>query len=488
MLNSIGKRNKHRRRLYLFLFSLCLLSIFGFALYYSVTVTWIVVDDTPEISLDNPVSGSVINVNTTQFNWTTTDDAPLSNLTHVWYADVVSTFSSPFLMSVNVSSNQTYNNTTPFFDGLWFWRVEVSDGSNVNVSETWNFSVKVNGTNGFPYLGNHSLYPDNGSTATVFTYNITFYDVDNDTASFVNVTINDTNYSMVEVDAGDTNTSDGKDYTFTTTLPIGSWNYTFSCGDGLAVNSTVVYLGPNVTSNDAPVVNDVYPLNNSSYVNIPLDRVGVNISDSNNNSMNISIYENNSGSWKLVNSSSGLFDGWHNFTNITWVVLLDTTYYWSVNLTDGEYWSNYSFYFTTETINITPVYPSNESSITVTQPTLFFNLSHPSGDSMNYSLYIGNSSINCTILLDNDSGVVNGTFYFVNYYSAVDVGGVYWWRVYANGSGLFVNRSFYFCITSPSSVAIVSESAVIGLAGMGILMAMVSFVVAFRFNRRRDDY
>ena len=320
----------------------------------------------------------------------------------------------------------------------------------------------------------------------MFIYNITFYDADNDSASFVNVTVNNTNYSMSEVDALDINSSDGKDYTFTTVLPVGSWNYTFTCGDGLAVNSSVLYLGPNVTSNDAPILSDPYPINGSSYVSIPLDRLGINISDPNSNPMNLSLFENNSGSWKLVNSSTSLSDGYYNFTNTSWVTSLDTTYWWSVNVTDGEYWTNNSFYFITETINITPVYPSNVSSITVTQPTLFFNLSHPTGGVMNYTLFIGNSSVNCTIELDNDSGLVNGTFFFVNYYSAVDLGVDYWWRVYANGSDLFVNRSFYFSVTSPSSAAIVSEGAVIGLAGMGVLIAMVSFVMIFR--RRRDDY
>jgi hypothetical protein len=57
---------------------------------------------------------------------------------------------------------------------------------------------------------------------------------------------------MTESDPSDTDTTDGKDYRYSTTLSAGSHEYQFTCSDGTARNITALYSGPVVTSGSAP--------------------------------------------------------------------------------------------------------------------------------------------------------------------------------------------------------------------------------------------
>jgi hypothetical protein len=59
---------------------------------------------------------------------------------------------------------------------------------------------------------------------------------------------------MVERDATDIDTTDGKFYDYTTTLAVGSHNYSFVCFDGLAIFATITYNGPTVVPYVAPPV------------------------------------------------------------------------------------------------------------------------------------------------------------------------------------------------------------------------------------------
>jgi S-layer protein (TIGR01567 family) len=88
-------------------------------------------------------------------------------------------------------------------------------------------------TNSAPVLSSPDVNPSSGSPADNFVFTVTYTDADNDSANYVNVTIDGTPYSMSATDASDTNTADGKEYTYTgSSFSAGTHSYNFSASDG----------------------------------------------------------------------------------------------------------------------------------------------------------------------------------------------------------------------------------------------------------------
>jgi len=88
---------------------------------------------------------------------------------------------------------------------------------------------------------------------------------------------------------------------------------------------------------------------NATDVAVPPTSFNITISDADGDKMNITIKTNESGTWQVVNqtSGSGLSNGTYSFTNVSWVDAYNTTYYISFNVTDGTDWTNETFKFTT---------------------------------------------------------------------------------------------------------------------------------------------
>lgn len=427
-----------------------ILIIAGMAIGSNVEVLteWLVGNQTPSIVLLTPADDSQITENTTTFTWNASDEDPYDVLTNIYYIDIVDTFSSYYLREVDVGENETYD-PDPLYDGNWYWRVSVDDGEESNVSATWNLTVKTNLSNSHPLLSSPSVLPTSGNSATTFIYTVTFSDADNTTPVFIYVRIDGVNYSMSEVDAGDVNVSDGKNYTYSTTLSVGNdHNYSFIAFDGDAIIATAVVDNPDVAyvGLAVPTQSNPVPANGSMQVVIPLDYFSITINDADGQNMNVSLWTNYSGSWVMFNMSLGLGNGTYQFTNTSWIVGLGVMVYWSVNLTDAVYWVNETYWFVTETIDVVPVYPENNSVVSP-QPYLVFELVTPTGDSMNYTVYVGNSSVNTTTVLASASGVGNASFNHL-YVIAVNNSEDYFWRVYAYDGTLFVNETFNFGVST----------------------------------------
>lgn len=379
-------KKKKRKLLPIFIVLLLIISI-TVAVTLNIMVTWIVPSGIPSVVLEDPADNSFLSSNPVWFNWTATDGEG-DLLTNVWYADILPTFTSPFRQIVNVNTNQSYN--ASFDDGEWYWKVEVTDNDGLNTSEVWNFTMGVNGTNTFPSLSNTSLSPSSGTTSTTFYYNVTYTDLDNNSASYIRVYINGSLFSMVETDPSDINTTDGKNYSYSTTMPVGTHNYTFTCSDGDAVNTTVLYIGPTVTST-APVQSGEVPADSST--NIPLlPSLYVLCTDVDNDSMNATWYSNSSGSWLPFGSNSSF----SNNTNISQTnsnfSAYSTTYWWSVNITDGISWTNETYSFTTRGLFFNSCPEASNPS--------------PSNQSMLVSIHVGYWNIT---ILDNDGNTTSGS-------------------------------------------------------------------------------
>jgi len=140
---------------------------------------------------------------------------------------------------------------------------------------------------------------------------------------------------------------------------------------------------------------------------------------------------------------------------------------------------NVSFGNVSMAIFITNEYPDNGSSIEILQPTVFFNLTNPTGQLMNYSIYIGNSSANTTTLLYNTTAVSNGTQIDPShlYHTAVNYTS-YWWRVEVNAGGGWVNGTFVFTIYAP--IELVQPTP-----GFEIVLFLLSLIAIVYWRRKR---
>lgn len=95
--------------------------------------------------------------------------------------------------------------------------------------------------------------------------------------------------------------------------------------------------------NNAPSQSSPSPSNGSSISS--LSQLCINISDADGDNMNWSMWTNESGSWVMFDSDNEVGNGTNCSVNTSWVDC-DGVYYWSVNLTDGEDWSNETYHFT----------------------------------------------------------------------------------------------------------------------------------------------
>ena len=155
-------------------------------------------------------------------------------------------------------------------------------------------------------------------------------------------------------------------------------------------------------------------------------------------------------------------------------------------------WQSIGFSFTgnngSVAMTISNPYPENDSYINDLQPTLVFTLMNPDG-AMNYSIFVGNSSSNCTTLLTNESGVLDGTFHYNNYYLANSYNTGWWWAVNASDSDSYVNTSFMFTPVRGGG-GIVSTGGGVGLAvGAGIgLFGLLALVLVLSRRRKNNGY
>ena len=230
------KKTKIKRRWLYLVIAIILISFLVVAVTTNLVVKWYVPEGEPTIVLTYPANHQTINNNTSYFTWTSNDPEG-DPLTHVYYIDLMNTFNSPYKRAIDVGALTNYTPAV-FMDGDWYWRVEVTDGSNINISSTWHVVFKNDSTNNFPSLSNGDCLPINGTTATTFVYTVNFTDPDNDTADYVRVYIDGATYNMTESDITDVNTTDGKQYSYSSTLGAGLHNFSFVCSDGSAINVT----------------------------------------------------------------------------------------------------------------------------------------------------------------------------------------------------------------------------------------------------------
>lgn len=187
-----------------------------------------------------------------------------------------------------------YSVTTTMPGGQHTFFFEASDGIEATrlPSGTGQFDGPRVSTR--PSLTNGSVSPETGSTATVFTYNVTYSDPEGDAPSGtgVQVLIDGQPYAMTRV-SGVPNYVTGAVYTYSTSLSAGTHNFMFQASDGIDLVASelqtgkplvdVVGLTVNATPNPAAlgavitVTGEVLP-RRAATLNVVLDRpTGANI-------------------------------------------------------------------------------------------------------------------------------------------------------------------------------------------------------------------
>jgi len=177
-------------------------------------------------------------------------------------------------------------------------------------------------------------------------------------------------------------------------------------------------------------------------------------------------YYNETIIWQIIDIT---INGSYSNTSLPWNIIDSTI--------NGSY-SNVSVVV----LSLTDEYPTNGSNIFSVQPTLYFTLVGPVGG-MSYKLYIGNTNITTNYLLDSDTGLDNGTYFYVNFYNASDYGTSYWWRVHYNDSSTHVNETFNFHIVLAGGGGMGAGGTVAGIVGVIGLFGLLGFF----WNHRRKQ-
>lgn len=94
-----------------------------------------------------------------------------------------------------------------------------------------------------PLLSVSEVWPAEGDSRTTFNFTVTYLDSDNNPPAYINVVINGTSYPMIKQDPSDRNYLDGCLYQYPTTLNVGTYSYTFECGDWKTHISTDTFSG-----------------------------------------------------------------------------------------------------------------------------------------------------------------------------------------------------------------------------------------------------
>jgi len=171
---------------------------------------------------------------------------------------------------VNVTINGTsyrMNKFTPsdlnYMDGCeYFYSIYLTRGNYIFVFECSDGQYR-NSTKPFKYyppiLSNYTVSPSIGFPFTQFTFITCYTSLTNYTPQYTTLIINGTRYSMTKQNSSDLNYMDGCIYRYQTTLPNGTYLYSFECSDGIYITSTGSFQLRVVNPFNPPSLNSITP-------------------------------------------------------------------------------------------------------------------------------------------------------------------------------------------------------------------------------------
>jgi len=212
-----------------------------------------------------------------------------------------------------------------------------------------------------------------------------------------------------------------------------------------------------VIETGSPTQSNPYPSDDATGVETT-PQLNITCNDGNGETMSINWSSNSSGSWVLFGynqSTNGTFyQDNSNFSS------QGTKYYWSVNATDGVYWSNETYSFTTLTtgsVTMSSPYPENESLTNYNDSTINITVSNPLGETMNVYFYWFNNGT----LIGSDLSVSNNTVANVTVPFTYTFYQQYYWNVTVTSTS-YNNQSGNWTIQAESEHPDVSRNGAIG--------------------------
>jgi len=208
----------------------------------------------------------------------------------------------------------------------------------------------------------------------------------------------------------------------------------------IGMEEPMINSAPNAISGESPT-------NSSTDIAVNSLVAGI-VSDPDGDYLTVTWYSNSEGSWALFGTNTSVV----NNTNISQLNSnfsdFSETYYWSMNVTDGEYWNNETFHFTTETPSQTIISQSGESPVNETTdvgliPYLYVIVSNNNDVSMDVEWWSNSSG--SWAQFDSASSVSNNTNIttFNSNFSSKDT--TYYWSVNAtDGIGNWTNTTYHF--------------------------------------------
>jgi len=337
---------------------------------------------------------------TTYTVWVNASVYNTDNWTNDSYTFTVESDTAPIMMNENPT-----NGSTQVSAETTVWNITIHDLE----GHSFNWSIEPSTGSGD---SNSSTYSSNRS------YNCSLTGLAYDTTYTVWVNVTDT-YS---------NISNNTFYYFTTR----SQNFT--------AYDTLTFSGLTTVQGNNPVLSSPQPTNGSSGIEL-YPWLNITIADPQVQTMNVTWSTNASGEWVILGYNSSCASGSTQRWRATFANTSTTTYYWnvSVNDTDG-YWSNATYYFTTDSYSWSNWSTWWQFNYTCCSPTDF------EGSTWNNTV-INLTWMNCSNGADRNVVIVNDTYW--NTYPNIPSNGTEIYNgtlgVY-NHSGLCFGTTYYYTI------------------------------------------
>ncbi|HID73862.1 MAG TPA: hypothetical protein EYP43_02290, partial [Thermoplasmata archaeon] len=184
--------------------------------------------------------------NTTNFSFAVTyRDVETTNATSIYITFDWGSSPMEWAGSDPAENGSRYVFHTVLDFGLHNYSYMAFDG--VEFTTVGPFQIKVNRA---PVLLNGTIFPTEGNSSVLFTFNVTYRDGDGDPPSWVRVNIDNVSFQMTLVTDGEANHTNGTLYTYMTYLLAGNHTFNFSASDGYA---TVWLAGGTISINQSDI-------------------------------------------------------------------------------------------------------------------------------------------------------------------------------------------------------------------------------------------
>ena len=374
--------------------------------------------------LTNPNVTPKFGDQTTQFNFTISymdEDNNTPSYVNVIINDTVFAMDKLHAYDEDFTDGCIYQFTTSLLPSNfnYSYYFECNDGIFTNATNHFDDLKVIKVNYNSPYLLYPEFSPEFGGLSTSFTFNIWYFDVDDNSPLKVNLTIDTSTFDMEQVNPIDTNATDGIKFSYMTTLNYGLHTLQFNCSDGLYNYSTGWINGPNV--NPLIGVESIELLTPQ-----PLSRISSNLInfswyslDASFGSVNYTIQVSNRNDFSsiIIQTEDIIETPIHtNYSVLLPIVTGD--YYWRVKPTFQNYngsWSHYAK-FTYEINHNIPLLSLDAFTPTEgTETTIFrFNVIYFDSDNNapNYvRILINGIPHNMTMVDPNDDDFTNGCLF-----------------------------------------------------------------------------